>query len=127
MSQFLSEEFMTEATAALGDHAGFTAAIANTTLDLQFVVADSPEGEISYYVAVTDGSAEMARGTLDAAEVTIRSTYETAVGISQGDINTQMAFMTGKLKVDGNMAKLLMNQAMLGEYARALVDLDIEY
>jgi putative sterol carrier protein len=127
MSQFLSDEFMTEATAALAEHAGFSAAIAGTALDLQFVVSESPEGEISYYVAVADGTADMTRGTLDGADVTVRSTYETAVGISQGDINTQMAFMTGKLKVEGNVAKLLMNQTMLTEYARALSEIDVEY
>jgi putative sterol carrier protein len=127
MAQFLSDQFMSEATASLADHAGFATAIANTALELQFVVTDSPEGEIPYYVSVADGSADMARGTLETADVTIRSTYETAVGISKGEINTQMAFMTGKLKVDGNMAKLLMNQAMLSEYAHALGDMDIDY
>jgi putative sterol carrier protein len=127
MAQFLSNDFMGEANAALADHAGFNAAIANTALDLQFVVADSPEGEVPYYVTVADGSAEMTLGTIEGADVTVRSTYETAVGISKGEINTQMAFMTGKLKVEGNMAKLLMNQAMLSEYARALSDLDIDY
>ena len=69
----------------------------------------------------------MASGTLADADVTISNTYDTAVDISKGDLNTQMAFMTGKLKVEGNMAKLLMNQAMLGEFAEALSGLDVEY
>lgn len=127
MAQFLSADFMSEATTALANHPGFGAAIANTALDLQFVVTDAPEGEIAYYVTVADGSADMALGRLETPDVTVQSTYETAVGISTGEINTQMAFMTGKLKVGGNTAKLLMNQAMLGEYARALSDLDVEY
>jgi len=38
-----------------------------------------------------------------------------------------MAFMTGKLKVSGNMAKLMMNQAMLGEYAKAAAGVEVEY
>jgi len=127
MAQFLSDEYMGEATAALADHPGFTSAIANTALDLQFVVTDGPAGEISYYVAVADGTADMVRGTLDNPDVTVSSTYDTAVGVSKGELNTQMAFMTGKLKVDGNMAKLLMNQAMLTEFAHALSSIPVAY
>ena len=102
-------------------------AIANTELTLQFVVTDAPDGEIRYHITVADGAAALASGTLDDADATITNTYETAVGISQGELNTQMAFMTGKLKVEGNMAKLLMNQSMLGEFAEAMSDVDVEY
>jgi putative sterol carrier protein len=38
-----------------------------------------------------------------------------------------MAFMTGKLKVSGNMAKLMMNQAMLGQFAAASAGVQVEY
>ena len=118
---------MDDATAALASHDRFTSAIANTTLSIQFSVSDTPEGPVSYHVDVADGSATMARGAADAPDVTITHTYDTAVSISKGELNTQMAFMTGKLKVDGNMAKLMMNQAMLTEFAEALSDLTVEY
>ena len=127
MAQFLSDEYLANATDALAAHSGFGAAIANTELALQFNVSDAPDGEITYYITVSDGAAQMASGTLADADVTISNTYDTAVDISKGDLNTQMAFMTGKLKVEGNMAKLLMNQAMLGEFAEALSGLDVEY
>ena len=127
MSRFLSEEFMTEASAALAEHAGFSNAIANVDLGLQFVVPDAPEGELPYYLKVADGAAEMARGTLEDADVTVTNDYETSVGISKGEINTQMAFMTGKLKVAGNMAKLMMNQGVINQFASALSEMDVEY
>jgi putative sterol carrier protein len=38
-----------------------------------------------------------------------------------------MAFMTGKIKVGGNMAKIMMNQAVLNQFAAALSDLEVEY
>lgn len=127
MVQFLSDEFMSEATSTLGDHAGFVAAAANVELGLQFIVSDGPDGEIPYYVSITDGAASVATGTLDDPDVSITNSYETAVGISKGDINTQMAFMTGKLKVSGNMAKLLMHQGLINEFMSALSTLDLEY
>jgi putative sterol carrier protein len=38
-----------------------------------------------------------------------------------------MAFMTGKIKVNGNMAKLMTQQAALGHWATAVSGLDIEF
>ena len=38
-----------------------------------------------------------------------------------------MAFMTGKIKVSGNMAKLITNQAMLTQFASASAGLPVEY
>ena len=127
MAKFLSDEYLANATAALAAHSGFTSSIANTELALQFAVSEAPEGDISYYITVADGNAVMASGALSDPDLTINSTYETAVAVSKGELNTQMAFMTGKLKVEGNLAKLLMNNAMLGEFANALSDLDVEY
>ena len=128
MSRFLTEEYMTEATTTLEGHSGFGAAISNVELGLQFVVSDHPEdGELHYYLSIAGGSAELARGDLENADVTVTNTYETAVGISKGDLNTQMAFMTGKLRVAGNMAKLMMNQGVITEFADALSGVDVEY
>ncbi len=39
----------------------------------------------------------------DEAEVTLTASAETFEGILSGDVNPTMAFMTGKLKVDGSM------------------------
>ena len=39
----------------------------------------------------------------DEADVTLTANRETFEGMLNGDVNPTMAFMTGKLKVDGNM------------------------
>lgn len=127
MAEFLSDDYMAKATEALTSHPGFTSAISSVDLGVQFVVSDHPEGELQYYLDIAGGSATMTRGTLDGADVSITNTYETAAGISKGEINTQMAFMTGKIKVGGNMAKIMMNQAVLNQFAAALSDLEVEY
>ena len=59
--------------------------------------------------------------------MTIINSYETAVAISKGELNTQMAFMTGKLKVEGNIGKLMMHQSMLSQYAAAAAGATVEY
>ena len=125
--KFLSEDYMTEGTTALNGDAGFTGAIANVDLNLQFVVTDGPDGELPYYLHVADGAGELVLGAKDDADVTVSTNMETMAGISKGEINTQMAFMTGKLKVTGDMAKLMMNQGVINAFAAAMSGMDVDY
>ena len=127
MAKFLSEDHMAVGTTALNEDAGFTSAMANVDLGLQFNVTDAPDGEIDYYLQVEDGVATLALGTLEDADASVGSDYETAAAISKGELNVQMAFMTGKIKVSGNLAKLMTQQAALGHWATAVAGLDVEY
>jgi putative sterol carrier protein len=128
VAKFLTSEWLGDLTKALNAHAGFKAAIAKVDLSLQFVVSDAPEGtEGHYYIDVAAGEATAAPGDAATPDATITNTYETAVAMSKGDLNTQMAFMTGKIKVTGNMAKLMMNQAMLNQFAAAAATVDVAY
>ena len=128
MAKFLTVEWLDDLTKTVNAHEGFKSAIANVDLTLQFEIPDAPEGTAgAYYMAVADGKAVAAPGTADDPDATIVQSYETSEAISKGELNTQMAFMTGKLKVSGNMAKLMMNQAMLGQFAAATAGLDVEY
>ena len=128
MATFLTAEWLSDLTVAVNAHEGFKAAIANVELTLQFEVPDAPEGaESRYYMEVTGGSAVAAPGDAEAADCTITNDYTTAAAISKGDLNTQMAFMTGKVKVAGNMAKLMMNQPMLSQFATATAGMSVDY
>ena len=125
--QFLSEDHMAEATAALQADDDFASSIANISMGLQFQVTDAPSGDVDYYLSVSNGAALMALGELDGADVSISSTYETAESMFKGDLNTQMAFMTGKIKVAGNMAILMMNQGVINAWGSAMEGLEIDY
>ncbi|HEY6628139.1 MAG TPA: SCP2 sterol-binding domain-containing protein [Acidimicrobiia bacterium] len=127
MSKFLSEEWAAEVTAALGQHPGFKNAIGSAELGIQFEVSDGPEGDAEYYLKSSGGNSTMAVGTLESPDVTVRQTYDTATAISKGELNTQTAFMTGKVKVSGNLAKLMMHQSAIQQWNLATVDLDVEY
>ena len=127
VAQFLSEDHMSAGTAALNEDAGFTSAMANVDLGLQFNVTDAPDGEIDYYLKVGDGVAALVLGTLEDADASVGSDYDTAAAISKGELNVQMAFMTGKIKVGGNMAKVMMYQGLINEFARVSSTLDLDY
>jgi putative sterol carrier protein len=64
---------------------------------------------------------------LEDPDVTVKQSYDTATAISKGELNTQTAFMTGKLKVSGNLAKLMMHQSAVQQWGAAVADLDVEY
>ena len=127
MATFLSDEHFSAAQDALANDAGFQNSIANVDLGVQFDVSGAPDGDVTYYLDIADGSATTAKGPLDDADVTVSSDYDTSAAISKGELNVQMAFMTGKIKVGGNMAKIMMHQNVLNDYARVLSGLDIDY
>jgi putative sterol carrier protein len=127
VSKFLSEEWAAEVTTALNNHQGFKNAIGNADLTIQFNTTDTPDGEVDYYLQAGGGDARMAIGALEGADVTVKQTYDTATAISTGDLNTQTAFMTGKLKVSGNLAKLMMHQSAIQQWSSAVSQLDVEY
>ena len=127
MSKFLSEDWTTEVTSALNSHDGFKNAIGAADLGIQFETEDGPDGSVNYYLSTSGGNATMALGDLEGADVTVKQSYDTAAAISKGELNTQTAFMTGKLKVSGNLAKLMMHQSAIQQWGAAVGSLDVEY
>jgi putative sterol carrier protein len=127
VSKFLTEEWVRDVTAALNNHDGFKNAIGAADLGIQFVTEDGPDGEVSYYLSAGGGHSKVALGELENADVTVKQSYDTAAAISKGELNTQTAFMTGKLKVSGNLAKLMMHQSAIQQWGVAVSQLDIDY
>ncbi len=125
---FLSDEWFVDANETLAGHAGFQQAVAGKDLGVQFVVTDGDNGgELTYYMSVVGGAATLAKGELDGADVSVTSNLETMAGIAKGDLNTQMAFMTGKIKVGGNLAVLMMHQNIVSQWGAATATMDVEY
>lgn len=127
MSKFLTEGWAQDVTTALNEHEGFKNAIGAADLGIQFNVEDGPDGNVDYYLRSSGGRSEMGIGTLEDPDVTVKQSYETASAISKGELNTQTAFMTGKLKVSGNLAKLMMHQNAIQQWSAAVSGLDIQY
>lgn len=126
--KFLSEEWTQQATDSLNNHDGFASAVADISLGLQFKVTDTPEsGDVDYYLKIGEGLAALKLGEMDDPDVSVTNDYTTASAISKGELNMQSAFMTGKLKVSGNLAKLMMHQAALTHLAGAVSSMEVDY
>ena len=75
---------------------------------MQYVVTGGPEGDIRYYWVLENGKLlESALGDLEDPEITLTQSYDDAVAIQKGDLDASAAFMQGRVKVTGNMAKLM--------------------
>jgi putative sterol carrier protein len=63
---------------------------------------------VTYYSVLEHGRVVDSRlGALDDAEVTLTSSWADSVSIARGELDINAAFMQGKVKVAGNMAKLM--------------------
>ena len=69
------------------------------------------EGAGLWKVDVADGRVSVSEGTGD-ADVTIRASEDTFKAIASGEQNPTTAYMTGKLKVDGDMGAALKLQKL---------------
>ena len=94
---------------------------------LQQEVTGTPEGDISYGFILEDGKVQLVRGEVEGPEATITQDYDTAAALSKGELNGQAAFMSGKLKIGGNLMKMMTLQGVLTQMPAALGDMDVEY
>lgn len=128
MATFLSDDWFTAAQQAVTADPAFTSASAGKSLGVQFVVSDGADGgPLHYYLSIVNGDTSLAKGELEGADVTVSSDTATAAGIAKGELNTQMAFMTGKIKVTGNLATLMMHQNIISAWAGLSAGMDTTY
>ena len=112
---FLSDEWMEEAKKIREEYRGKTQAPAHK-VKMNQIVTDVPfgEGTIEAHMDTSGGDMEMDKGHIDDAEVTVTVDYATAkaIFVDQNPQAGMQAFMAGKIKVQGDMTKLMaMGQA----------------
>jgi putative sterol carrier protein len=124
--KFLSEEWAGSLTTALNANDAFREAAAGKSASIQQVITgDAPETH--YWITFSDGTIDMGVGDIEGADATITQSYETAVKMAKSEINPVTAFMTGKIKIGGNMGLLLSLQGALTELPKVMAGIDVEY
>jgi putative sterol carrier protein len=104
MSKWLSQEWLDETKKMAESQPERPGASAR----MQYVVTGGPEGDIKYYWVLENGKLQESQlGELADAEVTLTQTYDDAMKIQKGELDANAAFMQGRVKVTGNMAKLM--------------------
>jgi predicted lipid carrier protein YhbT len=75
---------------------------------VQYVVGGAPDGDVKYSWVLQDGKLLESRlGVLEDAEVTLTLPYAESVAIAQGELDPNVAFMQGRMKVAGDTGKVL--------------------
>jgi len=110
---FLSEEWMTAAKAIREKYAA-TAAKPTAIIRMNQVITDVPfgDGTVKSYLDTSSGEVVMELGELEVADVTVTTDYATAraVFVDQDQAASMQAFMAGKIKVQGDMMKMMAMQ-----------------
>ncbi|HEX2038115.1 MAG TPA: SCP2 sterol-binding domain-containing protein [Acidimicrobiales bacterium] len=111
---FLSDEWVAAAKKVREEFRGKAPAPAHA-VKMNQIITDVPfgDGTVQAHMDTTGGELEMDLGHLDAADVTVTLDYETAKQIFvEGNPQAGMqAFMAGKIKIQGDMTKLMAMQS----------------
>jgi putative sterol carrier protein len=75
---------------------------------IQLEITGGPEGDVSCYRVLEDGRlASSARGAVGAPDVTLTMVWDDAVAIQRGELDPNVAFMQGRMKVAGSMGVMM--------------------
>jgi predicted lipid carrier protein YhbT len=104
MAKYLSQEWLDEGRKLSDEFPERPGASAR----MQYVVTGAPEGDVKYFWVLENGKIlESTVGEDPNADFTITTTYEDSKKIQDGELDPNAAFMQGRMKVTGNMAKLM--------------------
>jgi hypothetical protein len=111
---FLSDEWLREARAIREEQGGAAPAVA-APVRMNLVINEVPfgEGVIDAHLDTSSGTLELDTGHLEGPDLTVTVDYATAKAILiEGNFQMGMqAFMAGKIRVEGDMSKLMALQA----------------
>ncbi len=124
--KFLSTEWADAVKAQLNADDAFRNASAGQKATIQQVITAS-DGDTHYWIEIAEGAIDMGVGDADAPDATISQSYETAVKLAKSELSVVTAFMTGKVKVSGNMGLLMSLQGALSQLPEAMQAVDTDY
>jgi hypothetical protein len=113
---FLSDEWITAARDIRHRHAASVPAI-EASIRINVVTTKVPfgDGTINAFIDTSSGTLDMELGELDSPDLTITTDFDTArsLFVDQDPTASMQAFMSGRIKVDGDITRLMMMQTAI--------------
>ena len=114
--QFLTPEWMDAAKAIREKHAAESAKV-TTSIRMNQVITNVPfgDGTVKTFLDTSTGAVVMELGELEGPDLTLTTDYETALKlfVEQDQAAGMQAFMTGRIKVQGDMMKMMAMQTSM--------------
>ncbi len=114
--QFLSESWIEAARDIRHRYSGDVPAI-DVIVRINVITTKVPfgDGSISAYIDTSNGSLEMELGSIEDSDLTVTTDYETArkLFVEQDPTASMQAFMAGRIKVEGDITRLMVMQTSL--------------
>jgi putative sterol carrier protein len=124
--KFLSEEWAEALKKELNENQAFRQAAAGKQATIQQVITDDGV-DTHYWITIVDGEIDLGLGDVEGEDATISQSYDSAAALARGELSPVTAFLTGKLKVTGNMGLILGLQGALSQLPAAMNEIDVEY
>jgi putative sterol carrier protein len=119
---FLSDEWMTAAKAIREKYADQATKV-TTSIRMNQIVTDVPfgDGTVKSFLDTSSGDVVMELGELDTPDLTVTTDWDTArkIFVEQDQAAGMQAFMSGKIKVQGDMMKMMAMQTSMPQDAIA--------
>ena len=113
---FLSDEWLA-ASKAIREKYADQATKVTTSIRMNQVITDVPfgEGTVNLFLDTSSGDVVMEAGALDTPDLTLTTDWETArkIFVDQDQAAGMQAFMSGKIKVQGDMMKMMAMQTAM--------------
>jgi putative sterol carrier protein len=113
---FLSDEWVSAVKTIRERYAGEAAKV-TASIRMNQVITDVPfgAGTINSFLDTSSGDVVMELGSLDSPDLTVTADYETArkMFVDQDQAAVMQAFLAGKIKVQGDMMKMMAMQTSM--------------
>jgi putative sterol carrier protein len=125
--KFLSAEWAQELQERLNANPTFTQAIGSQSVKIQQVITGNTDGTLQYWLRLENGRVDLGVGELQGPDATITQDYDSAVALARSELNPVTAFMTGRIRIAGNMMVLMGLQNALAVLPGVMAEMDIDY
>jgi len=126
MPRYLSREWLEAAQWAIDANTSVREAVSGADFVVQHVVTGGSDGDVTYHVRVGVDGVRICAGEAPDPTVVFTEDYDTAAAIGRGELSAQAAFMAGRIRVRGDLPRLVEQNSAFSDIEDALAGLRSE-